>query len=168
MAEIGSLAVSLTMDASKFNGTISQVDRNLRAMGGELQAIKARGADYGKSVEGLAQKQDVLNRSFDAAKLKLEEQRKKYDEMVASGKKTDAQLERQAIAVNKAQTEYNRLEAELKDVTEQLKIQSSQWTKAGQSLQDIGGKLKSIGDGVTDVAVDFESAFAGVNSCPLY
>lgn len=184
MAEIGSLAVSLTMDASKFNGTVSQVDRNLRAMGGELQAIKAKGADFGKSVEGLGQKQEVLNRSLDAASIKLQEQRKRYDELVASGKASDAQLERQAIAVNKAQTEYNRLESELKDVTEQLKIQSSQWTKAGQSLQDIGGKLKSIGDGMTDagkkltvglttplaaaglgafkLAADFESAFAGV------
>lgn len=151
MAEIGSLAVSLTMDATNFNGTISQVDRNLKAMGGELQAVKAKGADYGKSVEGLSQKQGILNRSFDAAGLKLQEQRRRYDELVASGKATDAQIEKQAVAVNKAQAEYNRLEAELKDVTEQLKIQSSQWTQAGQKMQDVGGKIKSVGDGAKNI-----------------
>lgn len=151
MAEIGSLAVSLTMDATNFNGTISQVDRNLKAMGGELQAVKAKGADYGKSVEGLSQKQGILNRSFDAAGLKLQEQRRRYDELVASGKATDAQIERQAIAVNKAQAEYNRLESELKDVTAQLKIQSSQWTQTGEKMQDVGGKLKSVGDSAVNV-----------------
>ncbi|MFD2446380.1 phage tail tape measure protein [Bacillus sp. CGMCC 1.16607] len=184
MAEIGSLAVSLSLDASNFNGSIAQVDRSLKAMGGELQSIKAKGADYGKSIEGLGQKQDVLTRSLDTAGLKLQEQRKRYDELVVSGTASQTSIERQAIAVNKAQTEYNRLETELKEVTEQLKVQSSQWTHAGQKLQDVGGKMKSIGTGMTSVgkdltmkvtapilamgagvfkaAVDFESAFAGV------
>ncbi|MFJ8102789.1 phage tail tape measure protein [Lysinibacillus sp. NPDC096212] len=184
MAEIGSLEVSLSLNASNFNGTVAQVDRNLKAMGSELQVLKSKGSDYEKSIDGIAKKKDILARSTEAASLKLQEQRKKYDELVASGTATEAQIERQATAVNKAQTQYNNLERQLSEVTRQLQVQSSQWTQAGQQLQDVGNKMQSIGGGMTSVgkdlsmkvtapiaalgagafkaAVDFESAFAGV------
>ncbi|WP_348638167.1 phage tail tape measure protein [Lysinibacillus sp. 1 U-2021] len=184
MASIGSLEVSLSLNASNFNGTIAQVNRNMKAMGSELQAIRARGAQYENSLTGLSQKQNVLTRSFDAASIKLQEQRRRYDELVASGTASSAQIERQANAVNQAQAQYNRLERELAEVTNQLRIQSSQWTQVGQRMQEVGSKLSTVGDGMMNVgkklsmyvtapmaamgvgafkaAVDFESAFAGV------
>ncbi|MGE6603941.1 phage tail tape measure protein [Lysinibacillus fusiformis] len=184
MASIGSLEVSLSLNASNFNGTVAQVNRNMRAMGSELQAIRARGSQYENSLTGLSQKQNVLSRSFDAASIKLQEQRRRYDELVASGTASSAQIERQANAVNQAQTQYNRLDRELSEVTEQLRIQSSQWTQVGQRMQEVGSKLSAVGDGMMNVgkklsmyvtapiaamgagafkaAVDFESAFAGV------
>ncbi len=184
MASIGSLEVSLSLNASNFNGTVAQVNRNMKAMGSELQAIRARGSEYENSLTGISQKQNVLSRSFDAASIKLQEQRRRYDELVASGTASSAQIERQATAVNQAQAQYNRLERELAEVTEQLRIQSSQWTQVGQRFQDVGSKMKSFGGNMTAIgkdlslkvsapiaalgvgavkaAVDFESAFAGV------
>lgn len=181
---IGSLAVSLSMDASSFNGSMTQVDRNLRAMGSELRAARALGNEYGRSVEGLSSKKDILTRSVGASTIKLEAERRKYDELVASGKATEAQLERQARRVNEAQLAHNRLSTELNQVTEDLRIQSSAWTQAGERMQTFGGQLNSVGDGMTKVgkglsmkvtaplmamggaafkaAVDFEDAFAGV------
>ncbi|MEK4228970.1 phage tail tape measure protein [Solibacillus sp. FSL H8-0538] len=184
MTSLGSLEVSLSLNAANFNKTIAQVDRHLKSMGSELQAIRAKGAAYENSIDGMRQKQDVLNRSFDASSLKLQEQRKRYDEMKASGTATETQLERQANLVNRAQTEYNRLERELSEVTEELRIQSSQWTQVGQRMEAVGATLKSVGDKMSSIgkdlsmkvtapiialgaasfkaAVDFESAFAGV------
>ena len=65
MAEnIGSLAVSLSMDSSDFNGSLSlKWIETLKSMGSELKAIKAKGNDYGKSLDGLSQKQNILKRS---------------------------------------------------------------------------------------------------------
>ncbi|SCX38542.1 phage tail tape measure protein [Lysinibacillus fusiformis] len=184
MANIGSLEVSLSLNASNFNGTVAQVNRNMKAMGSELQAIRARGSEYENSLTGISQKQNVLSRSFDAASIKLQEQRRRYDELVASGTASSAQIERQANAVNQAQAQYNRLERELAEVTEQLRIQSSQWTQTGQRMQEVGNKTSAVGDGMMNVgkklsmyvtapiaamgvgafkaASDFESAFAGV------
>ena len=181
---IGSLAVSLSLDASNFNGSMAQVDRNLRTMGSELKAAKALGADYGNSLDGLRSKKDILSRSVEASSIKLTEERKKYDELVASGKANEAQLERQAKKVNDAQANYNRLSTELSEVDKQLKIQSSSWTQYGEKMEAAGKKMQTIGKGMTDVgdnltkkvslpiagmataafkaAVDFESAFAGV------
>ncbi|MFJ7951524.1 phage tail tape measure protein [Lysinibacillus sp. NPDC096418] len=151
MASIGSLEVSLAMNASSFNGTVAQVNRNMKAMSSELQALKAKGSDYEKSIGGMSQKQDILTRSFDAAGIKLQEQRRRYDELVASGTATEAQIERQANAVNQAQTQYNRLERELAEVTEQLRIQSSQWTQAGQRMQEVGSKLTAVGNSMKQI-----------------
>lgn len=182
--QIGSLAVSLSLDASSFNGGISQVDRNLRAMGSELKATKALGAEYGKSLDGLASKKDILSRSLEAAEIKLKKNREAYDKLTESGKANDAQLERAAKKVNDAQAQYNNLATELKQVDAALKIQSSSWTQMSQKLEPIGAKLTAVGDQMTGIgknlsmkvtapimalggaafkaAVDFESAFAGV------
>ncbi|MEK5207479.1 phage tail tape measure protein [Psychrobacillus sp. FSL H8-0510] len=149
--EIGSLAVSLSMDASSFNGSINQMNRHLSSMGSELRAAKALGADYGKSVEGLTSKKEILTRSVATSSVKLTEERRKYDELVASGTANEATLERQARRVNEAQTQYNRLTTELNEVTEELRIQSSAWTQAGERMEAAGNKMKAIGDGMTNV-----------------
>ena len=149
--EIGSLAVSLSMDASNFNGSINQMNRHLSSMGSELRAAKALGADYGKSVEGLTSKKEILTRSVATSSVKLTEERRKYDELVASGTANEATLERQARRVNEAQAQYNRLTTELNEVTEELRIQSSAWTQAGERMEAVGNKMKAIGDGMTNV-----------------
>lgn len=181
---IGSLAVSLSLDSSNFNNSMASVDRNLRSMGSELKAAKALGTDYGKSLDGLRSKKDILTRSVEASSIKLTEERKKYDELVASGKANEAQLERQAKKVNDAQAGYNRLTTELSEVDKALKVQSSSWTQFGEKMESAGKKMQSIGKGMADVgkdlsmkvtapivglgtaafkaAVDFESSFAGV------
>lgn len=182
--KIGSLAVSLSLDAENWNGSMAQVDRSLRTMGSELRATKAMGTDYGKSIDGLKSKKDILTRSVEASSIKLTEERRKYDELVESGKASEAQLERQAKKVNDAQVQYNRLTTELGEVDKALKTQSSSWTQLGDKLTATGTKMKSFGDGMKSVgkdlslkvtapivamgaaafkmAVDYESAFAGV------
>ncbi|WP_277585838.1 phage tail tape measure protein [Psychrobacillus antarcticus] len=149
--EIGSLAVSLSMDASNFNGSINQMNRHLSSMGSELRAAKALGADYGKSIDGLTSKKEILTRTVATSSVKLTEERRKYDELVASGTANEATLERQARRVNEAQTQYNRLTTELNEVTEELRIQSSAWTQAGERMEAVGGKMKAVGDGMTSV-----------------
>lgn len=184
MAEIGALEVSLSLNAANFNGSIAQVNRQMTAMGSELRALSEKGDTYGKSVDGLGQKQNILSRQFEAAGVKLQEQRRRYDELVASGTASEAAIERQANAVNRAQADYNRLERQLSEVTDQLRMQSSQWTQAGQKSQEAGKKMQAVGGNLTSIgkdlslkvtapimalgagafkaAVDFESAFAGV------
>lgn len=151
MAEIGSLEVSLSLNAANFNGTISQVNQNMRVMGGELQALRNKGAEYERSVEGLSKKQDILQRSLDASSIKLQETRKRYDELVASGKATDAQLARAATAVNKAQAEYNKLETQLKQVTDELEKQSNKWLQASKKLDSYSKSFANVGGKLTDI-----------------
>ncbi|MGE7131253.1 phage tail tape measure protein [Lysinibacillus xylanilyticus] len=170
MAEIG--AVELSLNTSNFDGSIEQSIRRLTAMGAEIQALQALGTNYESSMEGLSKKQDILTRSVEASNLKLTEQRNKYEELIASESANTEAIEQQAIAVNEALVEYNRLTTQLKDVDNQLNVQTSTWDK----FQEAGGKVKSVGESISSItapikdfgsfafnaAVDFESAFAGV------
>ncbi|MFJ6264166.1 phage tail tape measure protein, partial [Lysinibacillus xylanilyticus] len=170
MAEIG--AVELSLNTSNFDGSIEQSIRRLTAMGAELQALQALGTNYENSMEGLSKKHDILTRSVEASNLKLTEQRNKYEELIASESANTEAIEQQAIAVNEALVEYNRLTTQLKDVDNQLNVQTSTWDK----FQEAGGKVKSVGESISSItapikdfgsfafnaAVDFESAFAGV------
>lgn len=151
---IGSLAVSLSLDAASFNGSIDRANRNLGAMGSELRAVRALGTDYGNSLDGLRAKKDILTRSVGASTLKLEEERRKYDELVASGTASEAQLERQARRVNEAQTQFNRLSTELGEVTDDLNLQSSAWHQLSERLGPIGARLTSVGDKMTKIGKD--------------
>lgn len=181
---IGSLAVSLSLDAANFNGSIDKANRNLGAMGSELRAVRALGTDYGNSLDGLASKKDILTRSVGASSLKLEEERRKYDALVASGTANEAQLERQARRVNEAQAQFNRLTSELSETEQALRRQSSSWHQLSETLGPIGAQLTMVGDKMTAIgksmsmkvtapivamgtlaaksAIDFETAFAGV------
>ncbi|MET3658170.1 phage tail tape measure protein [Sporosarcina psychrophila] len=181
---IGSLAVSLSLDAANFNGSIDKANRNLGAMGSELRAVRALGTDYGNSLDGLASKKDILTRSVGASSLKLEEERRKYDALVASGTANEAQLERQARRVNEAQAQFNRLTSELSETEQALRRQSSSWHQLSERLGPIGAQLTMVGDKMTAIgksmsmkvtapivamgtlaakaAIDFESSFAGV------
>lgn len=143
---IGSMTVSLSLDATSFNESLAQVERNLREMGSELIAVVAEGIEYGNSLVGLGERQDVLSLSLEAVNIKLTENLQIYDDIVASGTAIEAQLERQASRVNAAQKEFNQLETELNEVNEALRLQSSSWHQLSESLDPVGEKLSLIGD----------------------
>ncbi|MFJ7951278.1 phage tail tape measure protein [Lysinibacillus sp. NPDC096418] len=165
-------AIELSLNADNFNGSIDQSIRRLTAMGAELQALQARGNEYENSIEGLSQKNNILFRSVEASNIKLREQSNRYTELVASGTASEEAIEQQAIAVNEALAEYNQLNTQLSEVSNQLDIQSSKWNQ----FQEVGGKMKSVGESISTIstpikaigvlafnaAVDFENAFAGV------
>ena len=86
-------------------------------------------------------------------------------------------------------TTLSDLRGRYADLTKEINIQSSKWTQVGNSLhsfgekmQNIGSKMQSVGSTLTKgltvpllagagvavkAAIDYESAFAGVNLCPL-
>lgn len=146
MAEIGNLSVRLTLDANAFNGSLKQVDTNLRSMQSELKAVKAKGREYNQTVDGMKERQEVLNRALSASGVKLQEARREYDRLVQSGKATEQQLAEQARRVNQAQAEYNRFEEELRYVTRQLNEQTNAFKQTSKRMKELGDSVASAGD----------------------
>ena len=87
-------------------------------------------------------------------------------------------------------TTLSDLRGRYADLTREINIQSSKWTQVGDSLHSFGSKMQGIGKNMQSVgstltkgltvpllagagvavkaAIDYESAFAGVNLCPLW
>ena len=45
--EVGSLRVGLALDSATFDQSLKSVDRNLKALGGEMGIIRAKGNEWG-------------------------------------------------------------------------------------------------------------------------
>ncbi|MEK4128548.1 phage tail tape measure protein [Solibacillus sp. FSL W8-0474] len=191
MAEVGNLAVRLSLDNAQFEKSIASMNRTLQAMGQEVRGLQNKGKDWGASLDGLRQKQDAHSRLLEGQQTKVRKLADEYEKAKQETGEHSAQTEKLAVQLNKASAEMNRTETELSQITAELQKQEaemkraqSNWNKIGESATAFGDKMKSVGDKMKDVgkelsmkltapiaalgvgmvksAVDFESAFAGV------
>lgn len=161
--EIGSLKVSLSLDQTDFNRPLANVERNLKTLGQELAIIRNKGADWGKSVEGLKSKQEVLGRTLGTQEDKVKKLREAYEKSVQEKGADAAATENLATKLNRAVAEYTRTETELAQVNqrlaeqeEELRHAESAWGRmetsmeaAGEGLTKAGDKMKGVGEKMT-------------------
>lgn len=161
--EIGSLKVSLALDDSGFTRPLASVDRNLKSLGGELAILRNKGAEWGKSIDGLKSKQEVLGRTLDTQESKVKKLRDAYEKSVREKGADAAATENLANKLNRAVAEYTRTETELVQVNaalsqqqEELRRSESAWgrletnlSSASSGLADVGDKMKGLGGGLS-------------------
>lgn len=161
--EVGELGVRLSLDSSDFNRPLQSVERNLKALGGELATIRNKGSEWGKSLEGLGQKQEVLGRTLSTQETKVKSLREAYEKSVREKGADAAATENLAAKLNRAIAEYTRTETELNQVNsaladqrEEIARSESAWGRlessldsASGSLDNAGEKMKGIGEKMT-------------------
>lgn len=197
MADVGDLRVKLSLTSADFERSVANMNRTLKAMGQEIRGLQNRGKEWGSSIEGLKQKQDAYSRLLDGQRTKVQKLNEQYQRAKQEQGENAVATQRLAEQLNRANAEMNRTERELNEITAELKRQEAElkksqsgWNQLGEKLTATGEKLKAVGDKMTSIgkelsmkvtapltamgglavksAIDFESAFAGVNSCPLY
>ena len=154
--EVGNLGVKLSLDSSDFNRPLASVERNIKALSGELSAIRSKGDEWGKSIEGLKTRQEVLGRTLSTQETKVKKLRDAYDRAAEKQGVNALATEKLAVQLNKAVAEYTRTEAELKNVNNAIKSQTSLWNQleqkldsASNTLNNTSEKMKSAGQGLT-------------------
>lgn len=168
--EIGGDTSGLQKALNKVNSATSSLSRELRGINSLLKLDP-------ENTELLSQKQIVLNQEIGKTEEKLKVLRKtqeEADKTLAEGGEISQENYR-AI-----QREIVKTENELK----QLKLEASNWTKAGRKLEEFGNKVISVSSKVENLgnkltktfttgivaagsiaiksAMDFETAFTGV------
>ncbi|MDX1769889.1 MAG: phage tail tape measure protein [Planococcaceae bacterium] len=151
--EVGALKVGLSIDSAKFEQSMKSVDRNLKALGGEMAIVRARGKEWGNSLEGLGSKQKTLTTLLESQDVKVKKLNESYQKAVTEQGANSKAAEDLAIKLNKATAEYVRTETELSQVTAELKKQEAElkdnrtaWDKTADSMNKAGDKLQSVGD----------------------
>ncbi len=154
---IGSLKVSLSLDSADFNKSMASIDRDVKTLGGELSTLRAKGKDWGQSLEGLTQRQDALGRTMKAQGAKVKKLREEYEKSAEEKGKDAKVTQNLAKKLNKAVSEYTRTETELNEVNESLSKQQaalkkarSPWNKLSKAVNKAGDKLQKVGQGVKD------------------
>ena len=163
MQEVGSLRVGISLDSAKMEQSLASVDRNLKALGGEMAIIRAKGDSWGKSTEGLTTKQKTLSTMLESQDVKVRKLTEAHQKAVTEQGANSVAAENLAIKLNKAAAEYTKTETELKSVNTSLSKQqtdlnqtSNKWDdlavsagKAGDKLEAAGEKMKDVGGNLT-------------------
>ncbi|PYG84979.1 TP901 family phage tail tape measure protein [Ruminiclostridium sufflavum DSM 19573] len=147
--EVGNLAVKISMDQTGFQNGISGINRQLKVVQSEFQAAGSRIRDFGSSTEGLKLKADSLSRQLDLQRQKvkaLEQAFQTSSEQKGKDAKATQELE---IKLNKARTALGQMEDALAKTNKQLKTKG--WSDLSKSLDDASKKMKSVGDGFSNV-----------------
>lgn len=157
--EVGSLRVGLSLDSATFDQSMKSVDRNLKALGGEMAIVRAKGADWGNSIQGLSTKQKTLSTMLESQDVKVRKLNESYQKAVQEQGANSQAAENLAVKLNRATAEMTRTETELGEVTTELNRQQAElkqnenaWqqlsvatSKAGDKLQATGEKMKETG-----------------------
>lgn len=156
--EIGQISVGLSLNDAGFNSSVSGINRSLKVLGAELGSIRAKGSEWGNSVEGLSQRQDALGRTLQVQEAKVSQLRDAYAKSAAETGEYSEKTQRLAQQLNKAVGEFNRTETELNGVKQALAAQQSEitqtetkWNKLSQSMQEAGEKVSAAGQKMQDI-----------------
>lgn len=164
------------------------------AMKAQETALKSQGTAWdsnSKKITNQKAQYNLTGKAIENYTAQLAKQREKYDGLTESiGDVNNAtadqktQLLSAEAAVNKTVAELERLTTQHNELGKQIAIGESNWTKSGEAMEKFGGKVSSVGDGmssfgkkysmgvtapimagaglVTKAAMDWETDFASV------
>lgn len=161
--DVGNLRVGLSLDSATFDQSLKSVDRNLKALGGEMAIIRARGTEWGNSIDGLRTKQNTLSTMLESQDVKVRKLNESYQRAVQEQGANSQAAENLAVKLNRATAEMTRTETELGQVTSELNRQQAElaqsenaWNQlsasaatAGTALSNAGDKMKNVGRNMT-------------------
>lgn len=177
MASIKGIIVEIGGDTSGLQKALSKVNSSTASLSKELKGVNSLLKLDPKNTELVSQKQQILKENIEQTSKKLEELKKAQemaDETIASGGEI-------------SQENYRNLQREIintQNKLNNLKVEASNWTKAGRSIEEFGNKITNISNkidkmgttlttrltlpiaaiatGLVSSAKEFETAFTGV------
>lgn len=181
---LGDLLIGLELDGTKFSKSVADINRKIKIVESEFQAVNNTFNKFDKSMDQARLKTQSLTKQIELQKQKVALLRSEYEKNVAEQGKNARATDLSAVKVNKAVSQLNRLERELRNTskameqttkkTEELskKIEkvSNKFQDLGQGLQEAGwaisagvtAPLTAVSVGATKASIDFETAFTGV------
>lgn len=182
--EVAGLHTKISIDDTLLEKSLASIQRQMKNVESEFKKASSGLDQFGKGAEGLKLKADSLSKQLELQGAVVAKLNKQYQDSVEEKGKDAVATEKLEVRLNNAIAKYNQLDAQLKQTNKELAIQSSEWTKLGDTLQKTGDRLQKagkqmegIGNSLTKsltvplsaigglaakASIDFESAFAGV------
>ena len=150
--EIGKLNVKIGLDSTGFQNGISSLNREMRKVQSEFRLASSEMGKHGKELDGLKLRSDSLTKQTELQRQKVEALKAAHQKSVET-KGADAKATQDLeIKLNRAKTQLNYMEQDLKKLNREIEVQSSGWYKLskslepiGKSMQDIGKKMEAVG-----------------------
>jgi len=142
-------------DTTKLDKALREVRNSTKGIDKELSQINKALKFNPKNTELLKQKQDLLNKSVKDVEEKLKKEREALKQLKDSDQTPEVtqkmnELERQIVADEQA---LKKAKKELSDFgsvgKQQIKAVNDEWAKAGKKVEEVGGKVSKVGEGLT-------------------
>lgn len=151
--EIGVLRIDLTLDNADFTKSMSQIDTKLRGLTSEFKASAGGNKEYEKSLTGLREKNEMLGKTLDLQKTKVNALKAEYDKVADAKGKDSIEAEKLATKYNNAVAAMKKTETQIDKTTQAIKAQENPWKQAqsstdkyAESLEKTSHKIRSFGD----------------------
>ena len=193
-SNIGELVATATLDVAPFQSNVVRLKTYLKGVDNSLKAMENNFKGAGKNISNLKGLMSQTGSALGDYQKLLSSQSERYNQLKASigdVSTATAEQKQKLVEAGTSMTATAAKVAELQNRYEQLAksmrqayIDDSAFTKFGNSAQELGGKFKKIGEGLSGfssaltkgvtapilagagvavkAAMDYESAFAGV------
>jgi TP901 family phage tail tape measure protein len=152
--EIGQLNVKIGLDSTGFQNGISNLNREMRKVQSEFRLASSEMGKHGKELDGLKLRSDSLTKQTELQRQKVEALKAAHQKSVET-KGADARATQDLeIKLNRAKTQLNYMEQDLKKLNREIEVQSSSWYKLSKSLEPIGKSMQDIGKKMEAVGKD--------------
>lgn len=156
--EVADLVARISFDDTGLNKSMAEIDRQMKLVKTEFDKASSSLKSYGTEEEKLKAKSQGLTQQLQLQQQKVDRLNEEFQKSVREKGADARETQNLAAKLNQAQTAYNNLESELKDVNEELEAQqkaaeiaNSEWSKLGKSLDAAGKKLQAAGKKMSDV-----------------
>lgn len=181
---IRGITIQIGAETTGLDKALKDVNARSRDINKELREVNKLLKFNPKDTELLSQKQKLLGEQIEATKEKLDKLRAAQDEVkrqYQAGEIDEGQYRAFQREIAETESKLKYYQKQLKDVNKEKDIFTRKIKEASEKLKDIGSKMQDVGKQLsmkvtapivafgglaTKSAIDFESAFAGVNSCP--
>ena len=175
MADTFGLKIGLEGE-KEFKAQLKEIEQSFKVLGSEMNLVSSQFDKNDKSVEALTARNQVLQKSIDAQKGKIDVLKQALDNASKSFGENDARTKAWQAKLNNAQAELNKMEKEVEENTkaidsmgDELNDTSKQADKfgdeikdAGKDAEDSGSKFEALGTACQAVGAAIAVAFAAV------
>ncbi len=155
---IEGLSIGLSLDTVSVDSGLKNLKSKMTLLNSEMRTNLSAFDRGEKSIAKYQTQVDGLNKKIELQKTQTEAARKNHEKMTKEFGEGSVQAEKAATNYNNQVTALNNLErnlegttAELKEMQEQQRIADSGWTKFGDKMESMGGKLRKVSDSMMNV-----------------
>ena len=114
MAENFGLKIGLEGE-KEFKSALAEINNSFKVLGSEMKLVESQFGKNDNSVQALTARNEVLEKSMDAQKAKIETLRNALNNASTSFGETDKRTQAWQIKLNEAEAELNKMERELQN-----------------------------------------------------
>lgn len=159
MADSFGLKIGLEGE-KEFKSALVSINQSFKVLGSEMKLVESQFDKNDNSIQALTARNEVLQKSIDAQKQKIDTLRSALANAAESFGENDRRTQNWQIQLNNAQAELNKMEKELNANTSALDSTGKEMDDVAESADDMGEDIEDAGKS----AEKSEGKFSGLGS----